>query len=100
MRTTELKRIVTLLLVAAVCFAMLFSVCFIAAETDHDCAGEGCVICARLDACENMLTAVSLAAVTLAAFAAVTRFAIHIPATALNELDGRTLISLKVELLN
>ncbi len=34
---------------------VLFSAFCIAAETDHDCAGEDCAVCACLRQCENTL---------------------------------------------
>ena len=36
-------------------FALLFSVHLVAAETDHDCTGEDCPICAVIHQCENTL---------------------------------------------
>lgn len=32
---------------------MLFSIAFIAIESDHDCSGEDCAICACIDECEK-----------------------------------------------
>lgn len=36
-------------------FAVLFSAFYIAAEADHDCCGEGCLICACVHQCQNIL---------------------------------------------
>lgn len=36
-------------------FIMLFSAFYIASETDHDCTGEDCPICACIQQCENTL---------------------------------------------
>ncbi len=36
-------------------FVMLFSAFYISAETDHDCTGEDCPICACIQQCENTL---------------------------------------------
>ena len=55
MLTVRHKSIFTLLLTAAVCFAILFSLCFIAAEADHDCIGDGCPICCQLAVCDTVL---------------------------------------------
>ena len=52
-------------------FAMLLSVLFIAHETDHECIGEDCQVCARLAACENSLKNISGAVTAAAAAAAV-----------------------------
>ena len=43
----------TLLLVAL--FVMISSVAFIVLEADHECAGEHCPGCCRLDACKEAL---------------------------------------------
>ena len=39
--------VVALVMIAAVLFAALF----IAVEADHDCVGEGCAVCACIQAC-------------------------------------------------
>lgn len=49
------KRIFAVLLIMAVCFAMLFSVCFVAVSYHHDCSGDGCSVCMQISACENIL---------------------------------------------
>lgn len=36
-------------------FVMLFSITFIAVESDHDCSGEDCAICACIDECEKTI---------------------------------------------
>ena len=36
-------------------FVMLFSVLFLVLEAEHDCCGEGCLVCALLRACESFL---------------------------------------------
>jgi hypothetical protein len=52
-------------------FAMLLSVLFIAHETNHECIGEDCQVCARLAACENSLKNISGAVTASAVLAAV-----------------------------
>jgi dolichol kinase len=52
-------------------FAMLLSVLFIAHETNHECIGEDCQVCARLAACENSRKNISGAVTAAAAVAAV-----------------------------
>ena len=52
-------------------FAMLLSVLFIAHETNHECIGEDCQVCARLAACENSLKNISGAVTAAAAVTAV-----------------------------
>ena len=53
--TPKHKRTVAGVLGLLLLLAMLFSAFFITAETDHDCAGEDCPICACLQQCENTL---------------------------------------------
>lgn len=63
------KKIAAVLLIVTVLFFMLGSALFIAAEADHDCAGEGCPICHQISICRNTLKNLSIA-VSVAAFAA------------------------------
>ncbi len=39
--------------------AVLFSTIYIAAETDHDCSGEDCPVCACMQMCESTLRLIS-----------------------------------------
>ena len=34
--------------------ALLFSLCFVAAETDHRCSGEHCAVCRQIHACQRL----------------------------------------------
>ena len=100
MQTAKGKRIVSMLTAMAVCFVMLFSACFIAAEAHHDCAGEGCTVCAQIISCENVLrnvtAAVSCVFLVLHIFTAAAAEA----GAAYTARYNDTLIELKVELLN
>lgn len=49
------KKIVAGALALTMLCSLLFSCFYIAAEADHDCAGENCVICACLAQCESAL---------------------------------------------
>ena len=51
--------------------AMLFSVLFIAHETEHECTGADCQVCMKIDACENAIKNISGAVAAAAALAAV-----------------------------
>ena len=57
------KRTAAVIALAAA-LIMLFSVLFIALETDHDCCGEGCAVCAQVRVCigflQNLLTSAAL----------------------------------------
>lgn len=65
---TKKKRFIAGILAAVICFVMLFSVCYIAAETHHDCTGENCMICYQINARISTLkiTVLALTAVILA----------------------------------
>lgn len=63
------NRILLVLLAAVVCFAMLSSAFFVAAEGDHHCTDHGCQVCLKLAACISLID--SLACLALAAFAAL-----------------------------
>lgn len=97
---TKKKRFIAGILAAVICFVMLFSVCYIAAETHHDCTGENCMICYQINACISTLkiTVLALTAVILALSA------IYSVVTESKDDDSVsfdiTLVSLKVKLSN
>ena len=92
------KRVLAILLAGMVLFVMLYSALFIAAEADHDCVGENCPICHQLDSCRSTLKNFSLA-ICIAAFAAALTYALckNISACT-DDVQSRTLVSLKVKL--
>lgn len=69
---TALKRFAVIAAVILISLAVLSSAAYIAIEADHDCAGEECLICSRMEACVDLLKSVFTAAAVVAAFAAVT----------------------------
>lgn len=46
---------------ALLAFALLFSVFFVALESDHDCSGKDCAICHQIHACQTLLEQLSAA---------------------------------------
>ena len=52
----ESKRITAALLGLLILAAALFSVAFLIAEADHDCAGENCSVCVCIRICTEFLT--------------------------------------------
>ena len=91
-------RIAAILLAAAVLFVMLNSALFIAAEADHDCAGEHCRICFQLRVCHNALKTLSLAA-SAAALAVTLSYTLCCSVFACAAASpSNTLVSLKVKL--
>ena len=59
------NRMLAMLLCLGVISIMLFSCVYAACAADHECIGEGCQVCASIEACEqnikNLVTAVVLA---------------------------------------
>lgn len=93
-------RALSLLLVIAVCFVMLFSAVYIAAESDHDCTGEHCPICYQIGICVSTLTNPALAVVAAAIAAAAVYAAVRLPWHAAGRCTSASLVSLKVKLSN
>ena len=58
---TKQKRMLALVMAAAILFVVLTSAFFVAAEADHDCIGDGCEICCQIDACCAVLKGLALA---------------------------------------
>lgn len=52
---TKRIKIVAVTLAVAFLLSVSLSLCFITQESDHDCIGEGCEICALLSQCERTL---------------------------------------------
>lgn len=63
---TSSRRFSAALLAAVLTVVMLFTVFFIALESNHDCPGEDCAVCALLQACESILRQAALAGAVLA----------------------------------
>lgn len=92
------NKIVAVLLAVTVLVVMLYSGLFIAAETDHDCVGEGCPICYQINACQNALKNLSLA-VCAAVFTAAFTYTLCRTVSACADVNSSyTLVSLKVKL--
>lgn len=97
---TNKKRVITLILTALFCFAVLFSAVFIIAEAEHDCTGEHCSICYQLSSCENTIKTISLTGAVFAV--AVYLMYLFLRSIAVYSNDGciSSLITLKVKLSN
>ena len=72
MERKKRNRIAALLFAVTILVIMLYSAFFVAAEADHDCVGEGCLICYQVDACQNTLKSLSLAVCVTAVAVAFT----------------------------
>ncbi|MGN1419434.1 MAG: hypothetical protein ACI4W6_08910 [Acutalibacteraceae bacterium] len=92
------KRLVAVILAVSVLFAMLFSVCFIATESAHNCVGENCPICCHINDCKEAVKTLASAAVAVLLAAVITYTAVLVSAEHLTLFGFPTLISLKVKL--
>ena len=94
------KRIAAAFLAVTILLVLLFSAAFIAAEADHDCAGENCPLCDQITVFKKIRNAFSLA-VCIAAFPAVFSYTLCRGSFACADAIPRnTLVSLKVKLTN
>lgn len=100
MRADRKFRIAAILLIAAVCFAMLFSACFVAATVHHDCDGAGCLICLQISTCENILRALTDAFPVSLALCAVLSLVARVDAVSESVKSVASLVTLRVELLD
>ena len=91
------KRIASVLVLLAA-FLMLFSVLFLALEADHDCCGEGCAVCAQIQACEDLLRNLTIISVLAAAARCLYALNRVIADTDCCSVHPHTLIALKVKL--
>ena len=93
------RKTIVFLTALAVCAAILLSLCFVAAEADHDCQGENCPVCLAIGACAAVLSAAVLSAAALLSKAPAERLprVMRFPAQGSAFYD---LITLKVKLSN
>ncbi|MBQ7562497.1 MAG: hypothetical protein IJT16_00740 [Lachnospiraceae bacterium] len=78
---------------------VLFSASYIAAEADHDCAGDDCPVCVCIQLCENILNQVGDVA-TRVSIAAPVVFLLLFVLFSVYSIPQETLISKKVRLNN
>ena len=65
------RKAVAIIISLTMVFVIFFSLAFIIAEADHDCAGDSCPICQSVGAAEDTLKKISSSVVfTAVAFAA------------------------------
>ena len=97
---TKRNRLIASVLTLTVIFVMLFSVCFIIAEADHDCVGEDCPICYQINICENTLRSIGFVSATVIFASFLDLFAIAMPVLSKKQAYNTSLVSLKVKLSN
>ena len=67
MQNAKAKRLTACIMSILIPVFVLVSAFFIAAETDHDCCGDDCPICACIHLCENTLEQIGSGVATQAA---------------------------------
>ena len=95
---TNKKRAVALFAAAAFVFVMLFSVVYIAAESDHDCVGSDCQICYQISVCQHTLRSILLIACSVLSTATIVCVLCRWVSRAADSAIFCTLVSLKVKL--
>ncbi|MBR1393023.1 MAG: hypothetical protein IJ561_04235 [Ruminococcus sp.] len=93
-------RAAALLLALLFTALMLGAAAFTALHTDHDCTGDGCLVCEELSICEALLTAGGVVIAAAAAVHCFIRAARALRIAVRNAARSFTLISLKVMLLD
>ncbi len=58
MTAIKKKRFLAAAAVLVLALFMLFNLCFLVAESGHDCIGEDCPICCRISLCEELIKTV------------------------------------------
>lgn len=95
---TKQKRMLALVMAAAILLIVLTSAFFVAAEANHDCIGGGCKICCQIDACCAVLKGLALAVIAAVLTAAASRPLLFLFAGCRLSAPRYTLVSLKVKL--
>ncbi len=70
MRQVKHNRMIAAVLLACFLSAVTLSGLFVATHLHHHCTGDGCVICARIDACLHTVTSITSGAAGVGAVAA------------------------------
>ena len=95
----NIKRTTAVLLAALVLFAVISSLFAVIHEAHHDCTGENCRVCAMVAVCRTTLRTLADALIAAAAVSACLCTALPVIYFS-RAYFGKTLISLKVKLLN
>ena len=98
--TAKVLRITAGIMGLMMLFIVLFSAFYIAAETDHDCCGEDCPICACIHQCENTLRGFGDGTAVQSAVVAPVILILFAAAFIIAAVSQDTLVSRKVRLNN
>ena len=94
------KRLIALVVLAAVLVITLFSSCYVIKEADHDCTGAACPVCAMIEQCENNLRQIGIGQSTVLAVVAAVFCFFSAFYLAVSTVSVETLVTRKVRLNN
>lgn len=94
------KRILAVILAVLLLIAMVSSTLYLAAEAGHDCAGEDCPVCTRMEACLNTFKVLSWGLTLLAVCLTLAHIGSRLAASTTDPARPNTPVLLKVKLLN
>ena len=95
-----ISRITAVLLTVVLCISVLGAAFCLAEHTQHDCAGENCIVCAVLEQCSERMHAAISAASAAAMLLLFALYAVTLTDTETCEAFHVTPVTLKVKLLN
>lgn len=98
--TSIMKRISAALAAVLLVLVIFCSSVFIAVHGHHHCTDEDCAVCMELEQCRDSLNTLGASLPVIVFAAAVMVLFVILAAAAVKCLNGSTLISLKVELLD
>jgi hypothetical protein len=94
-----MRKIIALLMAIIVAAAIFMSVLYIGENLNHHCSGEDCSICMELRTAEAVISNTGMALAAIASIISFLIITVYKPAQKQTKLVGRSLISLKVEIL-
>lgn len=97
-RNVKSKKIVAAILGMSMLFVLLFSLFYILAEANHDCAGEDCPICACIQQCEHNIRQMGTGIITQVVFALFAVFFVRTVEVWETNIPAATLVTQKVRL--
>lgn len=95
------KRLTAIIILAVYCFVIGISFIFIISRADHNCTGSDCPICSEIQNCETIIHNISggfckLVLISFTFYCFITAIILIYK----NNYNIKTLVSLKIELLN
>ena len=98
MAKTKKKRFLAAAAVLLLALFMLLSLCFLVAESGHDCIGEDCPICCQISLCKELVKAVCHGFTAAFAVAVIGLSVLCIPSGVRETNVGASLVARKVKL--